>query len=151
MVHCVTCGDQLPADRVEWGYEYCVNPGCVEENFKGVRLVEVAVNKSAPQVVAAGEVDDALRKMRDGEYAKKDTSLGAAGHGQAGDRARSGNRSVRRRPAPARTAKRWTPQQERMVQVFNEMGLRPREMIERAPHLRLTEKLITEIICAIKH
>ncbi|WP_243789025.1 hypothetical protein [Saccharopolyspora gloriosae] len=150
-MRCTSCGDELPADRSEWGYDYCVKADCVEQNFTGVRLVEVAVNKSASQLVAAGDdIDEVLEKTRNGDYAKKNTTLGAANRGNGPVHPRPARSPRTASPAPPARAKRWTPQQEKIVKVFNEMGLRPREMMQRAPHLGLSVDLITEIVCSIK-
>jgi hypothetical protein len=134
-MRCITCHDELPTDRAEWGYDCCVKPECVEKNFAGTRLVEVTVNKNAPQLVAAGAIDQALKEARNGYYAKKNPTPGPTTQSGPVDRTSARKRRVTPRAAPTR-GKRWTPQQEKMVKVFNEMGLRPHEMLERAPHLQ---------------
>ncbi len=160
-MRCVTCQDELPRERVDYGYDYCIKSACVAQNFTGVRVVEVGVNKSAPQLVAADEVDDALNSTRFGEHAKKNATLGSddVGNGSVHPgrptSSRGENTGPSRAHRQARTArptrrKRWTGEQEKIVTVFNEMGLRPQEMIERAPHLGLTVSLITEIVCSVK-
>jgi hypothetical protein len=52
---------------------------------------------------------------------------------------------------PARTPTRpWTPEQENLVRVYHDMGLSPRQIVERcrssAPRLGIDERLVVRIL-----
>jgi hypothetical protein len=53
---------------------------------------------------------------------------------------------------PARSPGRakWTPQQEKLVRLYHDMGLSPRQIAERAgqnaPRLGVTERLVVQIL-----
>jgi hypothetical protein len=111
-------------------------------------MVAIGVNKSADVLIVADE--DELKKRADaGELARKDTTLGV------GYRAPLAAAVPRPRPpVPARrpAGRPWTAQQEKIVRLYHEMGLRPAEIVERArkntPRLGITSRLVTQILSA---
>ena len=64
-------------------------------------------------------------------------------------------RTAPRPPAPARSPAggRWTPQQEKLVRLYHDMGLSPRQIVERArqnaPRLGVTERLAVQILSSL--
>ena len=67
----------------------------------------------------------------------------------------AGPRAVRRAPQSPprrRSARAWTAEQERLVRVYHDMGLNPRQIAERAresaPRLAITESLAVRILSA---
>lgn len=146
---CIECGDELLAERVELGYRYCTKAVCQAVHHRGLILTAVAVNKSADQYIVADE-DEVRRRGEAGELGKKDTSLGANYRelGSAPPRPSGGPR-VPAQPAPA-PRRPWTEQQEKIVRLYNGMGLSPPEIVERArsnaPKLGITEPLVNKIM-----
>ncbi len=67
---CVTCGDEILAERVGLGFTYCTKNSCVRQNSKGFTVVEIGQTKTNAEYVvlegAAGE--RALTDMREGKY-----------------------------------------------------------------------------------
>ena len=153
IVRCVECGDELPAERVELGYTYCTKDACQARHHRGLTITTVGVNKSADAVIVA-DGDELRRRGEAGELARKDTGLGLdyrpVGGGRAAARPARGVRPTSpRRTVPAR---RWTPQQEKLVRVYHDMGLSPRQIAQRArenaPRLGITERLAVQILSA---
>ena len=148
MMHCVECGDELTAERAELGYRYCTKPACQAVHHRGLEITTVGVNKSADSIVVA-DGDEIRRRGEAGEFGRKDTALGLDHR-----RVTSASPAVRRRPAPARAPQRprWTPQQEKIVRLYHDMGLSPRQIAERArqnaPRLGITERLAVQILSA---
>jgi hypothetical protein len=152
---CIECGDELVAERAELGYEYCTKKQCQSKHYKGITVTAIGVNKSADSFII-GDEDEIRRRAEAGEFAKKDSSLGidyrrpatGAGAAAAGQPRRS---SVPGLPqvSPRRT---WNAEQEKIVRLYNDMGLTPRQIVERArantPKLGITEALVTKIMCA---
>jgi hypothetical protein len=147
---CIECGDELSPERAELGYEYCTKPACQAVHHRGLLITTVVVNKSADSVVVA-DPDEVRRRGEAGEFGKKDTALGL-------DYRRGATRDTRttapRPAAPTRNPARprWTPQQEKLVRLYHDMGLSPRQIVERArenaPRLAITERLAVQILSA---
>jgi hypothetical protein len=147
-VTCIECGDALPEERAELGYDYCTNAECQAVHRRGLTITTVGVNKSADAVIVA-DPDEIRRRGEAGEFGKKDTALGV-------DYRRSGSGAARRTaprpPAPPRSPAggRWTPQQEQLVRLYHDMGMSPRQIAERArqnaPRLGVTERLVVQIL-----
>ena len=150
-VRCVECGDRLDDERVELGYRYCTKAQCQAVHHRGLRITTVGVNKSADSVVVA-DPDEIRRRGESGEFGRKDTSLGLDyRRGTSPDRARTTSPG----PAPARLPgsrkrERWTSQQETVVRLYHDMGLSPRQIVERArqnaPRLGLTERIVVQVL-----
>lgn len=145
---CVECGEVLHPERVELGYPYCTKPACQAVHHRGLTITTIGVNKSADSVVVA-DPDEVRRRGEAGEFGKKDTALGLDyRRGTTGGR----RRPVQRTAAPARprTETRWSPQQEKIVRLYHDMGLSPRQIAERArqntPRLGITERLAVQIL-----
>ncbi len=47
---CRHCGDRVPEERADAGYDYCLKPDCVEACIRPLNVVAVAVNKSNDQL-----------------------------------------------------------------------------------------------------
>jgi hypothetical protein len=147
--NCIECGDALPAERAELGYRYCTKAACQAVHHRGLAVTTVGVNKSADTVVVA-DADEVRRRGEAGEFGKKDTALGLHYRGAGTSR----ERTARRAPAPPACPRRrrWTAQQEKVVRLYHEMGLSPRQIAERAarqtPRLGITERLAVQILSA---
>jgi hypothetical protein len=151
-VLCIECGDELAVERAELGYRYCTKPGCQAAHHRGLTITTVGVNKSADDIVVA-DPDEVRRRGEAGEFGRKDAGLGLDyRHG-------TDRRSVGRRPSPsaARPTRPaagpgWSPEQEKIVRLYHEMGLSPRQIVERArqnaPRLGLTDRLVVRILSA---
>ena len=74
-VTCVECGDALPDERAELGYDYCTKAACQAVRRRGLTITTVGVNKSADAVIVA-DPDEVRRRGEAGEFGKKDTALG---------------------------------------------------------------------------
>ncbi len=145
---CVECGEVLPAERIELGYTYCTKAACQTVHYRGLTITTVGVNKSADSIVVA-DPDEVRRRGEAGEFGKKDTALGLDyRRGPTGGRRQQGKQT----PAPARARARsqWTPQQEKVVRLYHDMGLSPRQIAERAqqntPRLGITERLAVQVL-----
>ncbi len=107
------------------------------------------MNKSADSVVVA-DADDIRRRGEAGEFGRKDTGLGLGYRGIGAGR----ERVARRQPVPPASPARhrWTAQQEKVVRLYHDMGLSPRQIAERAgrqtPRLGITERLAVQILSA---
>ncbi len=149
VVCCVECGDELLAERAELGYTYCTKDACQAKHHRGLVVTTVGMNKSGDTVVV-GDAAEIRERGEAGEFARKDTGLGL-GYRPLG----AGSRPVRRAPQsppPRRTARAWTVEQERLVRIYHDMGLNPRQIAERAresaPRLAITESLAVRILSA---
>ena len=149
VVRCVECGDELLAERAELGYTYCTKDACQAKHHRGLVVTTVGMNKSGDTVVV-GDAAEIRERGEAGEFARKDTGLGL-GYRPLG----AGSRPVRRAPQspPSRpTARAWTVEQERLVRIYHDMGLNPRQIAERAresaPRLAITESLAVRILSA---
>lgn len=107
------------------------------------------MNKSGDTVLV-GDPGEIRRRGEAGEFARKDTGLGLDYRPL-----HTGTRAVRgTSPPPSRrpTARAWTAEQERLVRIYHDMGLNPRQIAERAresaPRLAITESLAVRILSA---
>jgi hypothetical protein len=148
-VRCVECGDELLAERAELGYTYCTKDACQARHHRGLVVTTVGMNKSGDTVIV-GDAAEIRARGEAGEFARKDTGLGLDYRPL-----HVGLRSVQRTPPspPRRRSPRaWTPEQERLVRVYHDMGLSPRQIAERAskntPRLAITESLAVRILSA---
>lgn len=154
---CVECGDELPAERAELGYTYCMKDSCQARHRRGLAITTVGTNKGADTVIIADE-DEVRRRGETGELARRDTGLGldygTLRASRTGATRPGATPSDATQPAPpARPARRpWTPQQEKLVRLYHDMGLNPRAIAERArqnnPRLGITERLAVQILSA---
>lgn len=156
---CVECGVELTEERTQLGYRYCTRESCQARRHRGVAVTAIGVNKSA-EVFVVAEPDEIRRRGEAGEFAKKDSALGLDYRGgtttpttptkPAGTvRAPSGSARVpSQRRQPSRQP--WTAQQEKIVRLYHDMGLSPRQIAERArqnvPRLAITERLAIQIL-----
>ncbi|MGH3997523.1 MAG: hypothetical protein ACRDTJ_08685 [Pseudonocardiaceae bacterium] len=150
---CIECDDELLPERAELGYRYCTKQQCQAKHHKGLTITAIGVNKSADTFVI-GDQEEIRKRAEAGEFAKKDSGLGidyrsartAPGVAYKVPK-RSG--SVTRRTSARRL---WTREQEKIVRLYNGMGLTPRQIVERArentPQLGITESLVTKIMCS---
>lgn len=150
---CIECGDELLPERAELGYGYCTKKQCQAKHHKGLTITTIGVNKSADTFVI-GDQEEIRKRGEAGEFGKKDSGLGldyrsartVPGVAYKEPR-RSG--SVTRRTSARRS---WTREQEKIVRLYNGMGLTPRQIVERArentPGLGITETLVTKIMCS---
>lgn len=146
-VRCVECGAELPAERAELGYDYCTRDACQRKHFRGLRVTVVGTNKGADTVVV-GDEDEVRRRGEAGELATRDTGLGLGYRSPS-----TGPRAPARTTPPSPPARRpWTPQQEKLVRLYHEMGLNPGAIAERArrtaPRLGITQQLAVRILSA---
>ncbi len=148
---CIECGDELPAERVELGYPYCTKNACQAKHHRGLAITTVGMNKSADTVLVA-DADEVRRRGEDGQLARKDTGIGLDYRPlRAGDPRRAAPRPAAAATTPRPAARpRWTPQQEKLVRLYHDMGLSPRRIAERArenaPRLGITERLAVQIL-----
>ena len=153
---CIECGVELTEERTQLGYRYCTRESCQARHRRGVAVTAIGVNKSA-EVFVVAEPDEIRRRGEAGEFAKKDSALGldyrrgatAPAKPAGADRAPSGAAKVppqRRQPL----RRPWTAQQEKIVRLYHDMGLSPRQIAERArqnvPKLAITERLAIQIL-----
>jgi hypothetical protein len=148
--YCVGCGDELAPERAEHGYAYCLKDDCQASHRRGLAITTYGANKSADTVIV-GDEDEARRRGESGELARKDTGLGLDyGSVRAGSTA--AGKARREQPAARPPRRPWTPQQERLVRLYHDMGLDPRAIAERArannPRLGITERLAVQILSA---
>lgn len=148
------CGDELAPERAELGYTYCLKQTCEAKHRRGVTITTVGTNKGADTVIV-GDPDEVRRRSETGELARKDTGLGLDyGSVRAGGAGTPRERTTPAEPAPPRRPARrpWTPQQEKLVRLYHDMGLDPRAIAERArrnnPRLGITERLAVQILSA---
>jgi hypothetical protein len=148
---CIGCGDRLPAERVELGYAYCTKDDCQARFHRGVKIVAIGVNKSSDVYLVADE--DELKKRADsGEFARKDTTLGVGYRSPARVPASAPRAATAAGRAGGNVTRPWSSEQEKIVRLYHDMGLRPAQIVERAarntPQLRITGRLVTQILSA---
>ena len=148
--HCIGCGVVLDAERAELGYTYCTAPACQAEYRRGPTVTAVAVNKSGDAFRVA-EPDEIAARAAAGEFATKNTGLGTVHETTPHVPAPRRPRQAR----PVRAAKpSWTPAQENIVRLYADMGLSPRQIVERArrntPRLGVTETLAVRILSSAR-
>lgn len=150
---CIECGDELLVERAELGYKYCTKEQCQEKHHQGLTITAIGVNKSADAFIV-GDPEEIRTRAEAGEFVKKDSGLGVnyrSSHAGAErpPQARSTSGPVTRKMLPPRP---WSREQEKIVRLYNGMGLTPRQIVERArentPQLEITESLVTKIICS---
>jgi hypothetical protein len=147
---CVECGDELLVERAELGYTYCTKDACQTRHHRGLVVTTVGMNKSGDTVVV-GDPAEIRERGEAGEFTRKDTGLGLDYRPL-----HTGGREVRRTPPPSssrrRIARAWTAEQARLVRLYHDMGLNPRQIAERAresaPRLAITESLAVRILSA---
>ena len=153
--NCIECGDELLGERAQLGYRYCTKAQCQAVHYRGVAITAVGVNKSADHFIVADEAE-IRRRGEAGELAKKDAALGL----DYRDRC-----AVPAAPVPATRAvqipeprtvpprRPWDAEQEKVVRLYHDMGLNPRQIADRArkntPRLRITERLAIQIMSAL--
>jgi hypothetical protein len=157
MAQCITCGSELHPDRAK-KYDYCMAPACQEKNLKGLTMVAIGVNKAADQYLLLDEQtrdELASGKFRDQRRGSFGTSLPSSGPAPEADLASAtagrpdGAQPARRRPSPRRLASQpvprrpWSKSQEKLALLYNEQGLRPREIADK---LGLTPYIVAQII-----
>lgn len=149
---CLNCGDELATERAELGYRYCTKDPCQARYHRGLTVTTVGVNKSADAVIVA-DPDEIRRRGEVGEFAKKDTGIGLDYRSPTGVRPERPVRVTPRRAPPPPPRRPWTPQQEKIVRLYHDMGLSPRQIVARAqqnaPRLRLTEPLVVRILSSL--
>ncbi|MGH3823288.1 MAG: hypothetical protein ACRDRA_10725 [Pseudonocardiaceae bacterium] len=150
---CVECGEELIEERAELGYRYCTKKQCQAKHHKGLTITAIGVNKSADTFII-GDQEEIRQRAEAGEFAKKDSGLGinyrnSQNRPEVPSKALQPSSSVTR-TIPARRP--WTREQEKIVRLYNGMGLTPRQIVERArentPQLGITESLVTKIMCS---
>lgn len=149
-VKCIECGDELVSERAELGYRYCTKKQCQAKHHRGLTITAIGVNKSADTFIV-GDQEEIRKRAEAGEFAKKDSGLGINYRSpQTGVEIPSRpSGSVSRKTSAQRP---WTREQEKIVRLYNGMGLTPRQIVERArkntPKLGITESLVTKIMCS---
>jgi hypothetical protein len=149
-VKCIECGDELVSERSELGYNYCTKKQCQAKHHRGLTITAIGVNKSADTFIV-GDQEEIRKRAESGEFAKKDSGLGINYRSpQTGVEIPSRpSGSVSRKTSAQRP---WTREQEKIVRLYNGMGLTPRQIVERArkntPKLGITESLVTKIMCS---
>ena len=152
---CIGCGDELPGERAELGYRYCTKESCQALYHRGLTVTAVGLNKSAETFVIA-DADEIRRRGEAGEFTKKDTGVGLDYRppSSAPAPAAPGPRVPRQRRAqPAPQRRPWTREQEKIVRLYHDMGMSPRQIVararENAPRLGLTETLVVRIMSSL--
>ncbi|MGH3721775.1 MAG: hypothetical protein ACRDRI_23600 [Pseudonocardiaceae bacterium] len=152
-MNCIACGEELLSERAELGYRYCTKKQCQAKHHKGLTITAIGVNKSADTFIV-GDQEEIRQRAEAGEFAKKDSGLGID-YRTSQDRLDTPSKERRpsgsaTRPVPARRP--WTREQEKIVRLYNDLGLTPRQIVERArestPRLGITEILVTKIMCS---
>ncbi|MGH3867658.1 MAG: hypothetical protein ACRDQ4_16280 [Pseudonocardiaceae bacterium] len=150
---CIECGDELLGERAELGYQYCTKKQCQEKHHQSLTITTIGVNKSADTFIV-GDPEEIRRRAEAGEFGKKDSGLGVDYRSthtgtERPSPARMPSGPVTRKALPPRP---WSREQEKIVRLYNGMGLTPRQIVERArentPQLEITESLVTKIICS---
>lgn len=152
-VTCIECGDELLVERAELGYKYCTKEQCQAKHHQSLTITAIGVNKSADTFIV-GDPEEIRRRAEAGEFGKKDSGLGVNYRSphtgvERTSTARGPSGPVTRKALPPRP---WSREQEKIVRLYNSMGLTPRQIVERArantPALGITESLVTKIICS---
>lgn len=152
-VKCIECGDKLLSERAELGYKYCTKKQCQAKHHKGLTITAIGVNKSADTLIV-GDQEELRQRAEAGEFAKKDSGLGISYRSpRAGGEVPTRQRALGGSPTPRTPARRpWTREQEKIVRLYHDMGLTPRQVVERArentPQLGITEGLVIKIMCS---
>jgi hypothetical protein len=141
MTNCVTCGDELHAERAE-KYNYCTKQECRARNAKALPIVAVGMNKAADQFVVLNERTE--KEMANGRYKKVPEA--------ASSPKRSRSHSGHRQPAPVlsrssaeRSRRPWSEAQENLALTYRAMGLKPDAI---AKKLGVSPYFVTQILLA---
>ena len=161
MAQCITCGSELHPDRAK-KYDYCMAPACQEKNLKGLTMVAIGVNKAAEAYLLLDErtrdelASGKFRGQRRGSFG---TSLPASGPAEGADltsvtagHSDSGQPAHRppspRRPSRPAPRRPWSKSQEKLTLLYNEQGLRPKEIADK---LGLTPYIVAQIILSSRN
>ncbi|WP_433557168.1 hypothetical protein ACQPWY_35635 [Pseudonocardia xinjiangensis] len=113
------------------------------------------MNKSAEAFVVA-DADEIRRRGESGEFTKKDTGVGLdyrPPNTRPAPAAPGPRVPEQRRARPAPQRRPWTPEQEKVVRLYHDMGLSPRQIVARArentPRLGLTDALVVKILSSL--
>ncbi|MBO0877502.1 MAG: hypothetical protein J2P19_29335 [Pseudonocardia sp.] len=147
---CIECGDELMAERAELGFDYCTKKACQAARHRGLTVTAIGVNKSADVYLVADQ-EEITRRGESGEFGKKNAGLGVARGEPTASVPPPRRPTSPRRESPRRPpVSGWTPQQAQIARLYHEMGLSPRQIVERArhsaPRLGLTESLVVKIL-----
>ena len=156
MAQCVTCGSELHPERAE-KYDYCMAPDCQEKNLKGLTMVAIGVNKAADQYLLLDEQtrdELASGRFHDQRRGSFGTSLPSSSRASVTVGPADGAQPAHRRPSPRRPASRpvprrlWSKSQEKLTLLYNEQGLRPKEIADK---LGLSTCTVTQIILTTRN
>jgi hypothetical protein len=146
MSACITCGEQLPAERAD-KYDYCTRPECQERNAKALTIMAVGVNKSADQFQILDE--RSREELASGKYHDQRRATFGTDAAARTQRAPDPPPTVRAAraatPPPRPVRPRWSRSQERLAVIYNQQGLRPEEIARR---LGVSTYLATQMILA---
>lgn len=56
-MNCTYCGDTIPEERAQAGYDYCVKQECSEQGLRALNVVAIHVNKSNDQFALREQLD----------------------------------------------------------------------------------------------
>lgn len=56
-MRCRYCGESIPQERVNEGYDYCVKQECCEQGLRALNVVAIHVNKSNDQFALREQLD----------------------------------------------------------------------------------------------
>ena len=56
-MNCRYCGESIPEERVDEGYDYCVEQACCEQGLHALNVVAIHVNKSNDQFALREQLD----------------------------------------------------------------------------------------------
>lgn len=151
-VRCIECDDELLRERADLGYVYCTKKECQAAHRDAPVVTVVAVNKSGDSYLVADPAEVG-RRVAAGEFGRKNATLGADPLPRA-PLSRGTVPAPRRPTGPPRRAvpeaRRWSEAQEKVVRLYADMGLSPRQIAERArentPRLGITERLAVAIL-----
>jgi len=145
---CIECGDELAEERAELGYRYCMKEQCQAKHYQGLTITAIGVNKSADTYLI-GDPKELAKRGEAGEFGKKDAGLGINYRSPQPNTDKPV--TTRSRRPVTRPVRPWSREQEKIVRLYHDMGLNPRQIVARArentPRLRITESLVTKIIC----
>lgn len=149
---CIECGEPLLRERAELGYSYCTKPACQAVHRRGTTVTAIPVNKSADSYIVAESHELAARAER-GEFGAKNTTLGSSPPTTPPPVPTQRRPRAPGRPVAASRRRASTPEQERLVRAYHEMGLTPAQIAERAlqtaPRLRLDVRTVSDILATL--
>jgi hypothetical protein len=56
-LNCTYCGDRIPDERAQEGYDYCVKQECSKQGLRALNVVAIHVNKSNDQYALREQLD----------------------------------------------------------------------------------------------